>query len=148
TGGASVIRGATNFVRDMGSAPRIPQMAEPSAFEVGGDLAVTPGWVVLRTPMFELIQSDAPTEQVRSGPLLIVPSVINKYYVIDIAPGRSLIEYLVGQGQQVFVISWRNPDARHRNWGLDAYGQAVVDALEASVRIGDVDRAHMLGLCS
>jgi len=64
--------------------------------------------------MFELIQYAPQTDQVRSVPLLIVPPVINKYYVIDLAPGRSLIEYLVGEGQEVFVISWRNPDARLR----------------------------------
>ena len=74
--------------------------------------------------MFELIQYTPQTDQVRTVPLLIVPPVINKYYAIDLAPGRSLIEYLVSQGQQVFVISWRNPDARHRSWGIDSYGQA------------------------
>jgi polyhydroxyalkanoate synthase len=148
TGGTSAVRGAYKFVRDMASAPRIPQMVEPSAFEVGGNVAVTPGSVVLRTPMFELIQYSAQTEQVRSVPLLIVPPVINKYYVIDMAPGRSLIEYLVSEGQQVFVLSWRNPDARHRSWGLDAYGQAILKAVDAVAQICDVDRAHLLGLCS
>ena len=76
-------------------------------------------------------------------PLLIVPPTINKYYAMDLAPGRSLVEYLVRQGQQVFVISWRNPDARHADWGLDTYVQAILDALDAVERItGDrPDRA-------
>jgi polyhydroxyalkanoate synthase len=148
TGGASAVRGASNFLKDMTSAPRIPQMVDPSDFEVGGNLAVTPGSVVRGTPMFELIQYTPQTERVRSVPLLIVPPVINKYYIVDIAPGRSLIEYLVSEGQQVFVISWRNPDARHRSWGLDAYGQAILDAIDALLQICDVQQTHVLGLCS
>ena len=123
-------------------------MVEPSAFEVGLTLAVTPGAVVHRTPMYELIQYAPRTDQVRTVPLLIVPPVINKYYAIDLAPGRSLIEYLVAQGQQVFVISWRNPDARHRAWGIDAYGQAIRDALDAVLQIGEVPQTHLLALCS
>jgi poly(3-hydroxyalkanoate) synthetase len=80
--------------------------------------------------------------------LLIVPPVINKYYVIDMAPGRSLIEYLVSEGQQVFVMSWRNPDARHRQWGLDAYGQAILDAIDAVLHVCGVDQTNLLALCS
>ena len=148
TGGASILRGAANLVKDMATAPRIPTMVDPAAFEVGRTVAVTAGAVVLRTPMFELMQYTPQTEQVRTVPLLIVPPVINKYYAIDLAPGRSFIEYLVSQGQQVFVISWRNPDARHRDWGLDAYGQAILDALDAVVRVSDVEHAHIAALCS
>jgi polyhydroxyalkanoate synthase len=148
TGGTSLLRGAANLARDMAAAPRIPTMVEPWAFEVGQTLAVTPGAVVRRTPMYELIQYTPQTDRIRSLPLLIVPPVINKYYAIDLAPGRSLIEYLVAQGQQVFVISWRNPDARHRAWGIDAYAHAVLDALGAVRQIGEVDQAHLLTLCS
>ena len=115
---------------------------------MGADLAVTPGAVVLRTPMFELIQYRPQTPRVRRVPLLIVPPTINKYYVLDLAPGRSLVEYLVASGQQVFVVSWRNPDARHRDWGVDAYGRAILEALEATRRICRVDRSLLLGLCS
>lgn len=148
TGGTSLVRGAVSFTRDMAASPRIPTMVEPSAFEVGKTVAVTPGAVVQRTPMYELIHYTPQTEQVRTVPLLIVPPVINKYYAIDLAPGRSLIEYLVSQGQQVFVISWRNPDARHRSWGIDAYGQAILDALDAVLQIAVVEHAHVLALCS
>ena len=73
--------------------------------------------------MFELIQYSPATEQVTQYPLLIVPPMINKYYITDLAPGRSMVEYLVSQGHQVFAISWRNPDARHRDWDLNSYGQ-------------------------
>jgi polyhydroxyalkanoate synthase len=85
---------------------------------------------------------------VRRVPLLVVPPTINKYYIIDLAPGRSLVEYLVASGQQVFVVSWRNPDARHRDWGADAYGRAILEALQATRRICRVDRSLLLGLCS
>ena len=79
---------------------------------------------------------------------LIVPPTINKYYALDLAPGRSLVEHLVQGGQQVFVISWRNPDARHRDWGADAYGQAILEAQRATRRICRADRSLVLGLCS
>ena len=92
SGGTSLLRGAANLARDMAAAPRIPTMVEPSAFEVGQTLAVTPGAVVHRTAVFELIQYTPQTERVRTVPLLIVPPVINKYYAIDLAPDRSLIE--------------------------------------------------------
>jgi polyhydroxyalkanoate synthase len=123
-------------------------MVEPNAFEVGTDLAVTPGAVVLQTPVFELIQYSPATVKVRQAPLLIVPPTINKFYVLDLAPGRSLAEYLVGSGQQVFMISWRNPDARHAGWALDAYGQAILDALDAVSRITHGDQAALTGVCS
>jgi polyhydroxyalkanoate synthase subunit PhaC len=148
SGGASVVRGARQLAADLATPPRVPSMVAADAFEVGADLAVTPGAVVLRTPMFELLQYRPRTPTVRRVPLLVVPPTINKYYVVDLAPGRSLVEYLVGSGQQVFVISWRNPDARHRDWGADAYGQAILEALEATRRICRADRSLLLGLCS
>ena len=137
-----------NLVTDLAAAPRVPTMVPPDAFEVGVDLAVTPGAVVLRTETFELIQYTPQTPTVRTRPLLIVPPVINKYYVADLAPGRSLVEYLVQGGQQVFMISWRNPDARHRDWGIDVYGQAILDALDAALAVTGADAATLLGFCS
>lgn len=148
TGGLSAVRGAKAFARDMLSQPRVPAMVEPDAFEVGETVAVTKGAVVARTSMFELIQYAPQTTKVRTIPLLLVPPVINKYYVMDIAPGRSMIEYFVQQGQQVFVISWRNPQARHRDWGFDAYGGAIVEALDAVRKIAGTDSAHLFATCS
>jgi polyhydroxyalkanoate synthase len=148
SGGGSVIRGARHLAADLATPPRVPSMVEADAFEVGANLAVTPGAVVLRTPVFELLQYQPQTPTVRRVPLLIVPPTINKYYILDLAPGRSLVEYLVRSGQQVLVISWRNPDARHRDWGADAYGQAIVEAQEATQRICRADRSLLLGLCS
>ncbi|HET6750498.1 MAG TPA: alpha/beta fold hydrolase [Actinomycetes bacterium] len=148
SGGGNVLRGARQLAADLAMPPRVPSMVAADAFEVGTDLAVTPGAVVLRTPMFELLQYQPQTPRVRRVPLLIVPPTINKYYVLDLAPGRSLVEYLVASGQQVFVVSWRNPDARHREWGADAYGRAILEALEATQRICRADRSLLLGLCS
>jgi poly[(R)-3-hydroxyalkanoate] polymerase subunit PhaC len=148
TGGLNYVRGTVHFARDMARPPRLPAMVDKGAFEVGRDLAVTPGAVVLRTPMFELLQYDATTAEVREHPLLVVPPMINKYYVADLAPGRSMVEYAVQQGQQVFAISWRNPDERFRDWGLDAYAASVIAALDAVQAISGSPRTHALGLCA
>ena len=148
TGGLSLARGGRSLLRDMASPPRIPQMVDRSAFEVGRNIAVTPGEVVLRTEVLELIQYRPQTGQVREVPLLIVPPTINKFYALDLAPGRSMAEYLVQNGQQVFVISWRNPDTRHAGWGLDTYVTAVLDALDAIERICGTSRTAVTGVCA
>jgi polyhydroxyalkanoate synthase len=148
TGGGNLVEGGRRFVRDFATSPRVPSMVEPDAFEVGVDLAVTPGEVVLRTDVFELIQYTPQTPKVRSIPLLIVPPTINKYYVIDLAEQRSLVGHLVAGGQQVYCISWRNPDARHADWGVDTYGQAIIEAMDACQKISRQDQVAMLGICA
>ncbi|MBB5168497.1 alpha/beta hydrolase [Mycobacterium sp. AZCC_0083] len=148
TGGLSAVRGARAFARDMLSKPRVPSMVEPDAFAVGETVATTKGAVVLQTSVFELIQYVPQTAKVRAVPVLIVPPVINKFYILDIAPGRSMIEYFVAQGQQVFVVSWRNPQARHRDWGFDTYGAAVLEAMGAVQKIAGTDSVNLLGTCS
>ena len=148
TGGENLLDGGRRLVRDFATAPRVPAMVEPDAFEVGTDIAVTPGEVVLRTDIFELIQYTPQTPKVRRVPLLIVPPTINKYYVIDLAEERSLVEHLVRSGQQVFVVSWRNPDARHADWGLDTYGQAVIESMDALKKICREDKVALFALCS
>ena len=148
TGGRSYLRGAVNFARDMSLPPRVPSMVDRDAFNVGSDLAVTPGQVVLRTDTFELIQYAAQTEQVRQLPMLLVPPTINKYYIADLAPDRSMVEYFVQSGQQVFLMSWRNPGADHADWGLDTYVQAVLDAMDAVEGICQVDQSILFSLCA
>ncbi|HLX47019.1 MAG TPA: alpha/beta fold hydrolase, partial [Streptosporangiaceae bacterium] len=148
TGGGSALAGLRHFAADMATAPRVPSMVEPDAYQVGVDLAVTAGSVVLRTPVFELIQYHPATQAVRQVPLVVVPPAINKFYVMDLAPGRSLAEYLVASGQQVFMISWRNPDARHATWDFDTYGRAVLDAVDAAERITGSEQAALMGACS
>jgi polyhydroxyalkanoate synthase len=148
TGGLNVVRGVQRFLSDMAVPPRIPSMVEPDAFTVGEDLAVTPGKVVYRNEVFELIQYTPQTEKVWTVPLLMVPPVINKFYILDIASGRSMVEYLVRQGHQVFAISWRNPTAAQRSWGCDTYGGAIVDALDTVRKVTGSESAHIQASCS
>ena len=148
TGGRNYATGLRQFLQDMRSEPRIPSMVDSSGFRVGGNLAVTEGAVVLRTPVFELIQYRPQTEQVREVPLLLVPPMINKYYVADLAPERSMVEHYVQHGQQTFTMSWRNPSAEHRGWDLDTYARSVLEALDAALEITGADRGHVLGLCA
>jgi poly(3-hydroxyalkanoate) synthetase len=148
TGGTSAVRGVRALIRDLGARPRVPRMVEPDAFEVGRDIGISPGAVVHRDELYELVQFSPQTPQVYRTPLLIVPPTINKYYILDLAPGRSLVEFLVGQGHRVFTMSWRNPDERFRDRGLDAYGAAIVDALGAVRSIAASPTANVMGVCS
>jgi polyhydroxyalkanoate synthase len=148
TGGRNLVQGSANLVHDLRKPPHIPAMVDTKAFTVGEDLAVTPGAVVLRTELFELIQYEPSTKKVRETPLLLVPPMINKFYIADVAPGRSMLEYFVGAGQQCFTISWRNPDERFAEWGLDDYVSAVLEALEAVETITGSPKSHVMGLCA
>jgi polyhydroxyalkanoate synthase subunit PhaC len=148
TRGASLARGARNLARDVSRSPRLPASVDASQFTVGANLALTPGSVVLRTEVFELIHYRPQTKTVHSVPVLLAPPMINKFYIADLAPGRSLVEFLVRQGHQVLAISWRNPDERHGHWDLDTYGDAIAAALDAATDITDSDVAHLLGFCS
>ena len=148
TGGLSALRGVRHFLSDIASSPRVPAMVRQDAFTVGETVAATAGSVVFRAEEFELIQYAPRTEKVWSVPLLIVPPVVNKFYILDISPGRSMIEYLLDQGVQVFTISWRNPTAAQKDWGLDTFGRAVLNALEAVEKITETTRTHLLAACS
>jgi polyhydroxyalkanoate synthase len=148
TGGENVLRGLRALASDLADSPRVPSMVPADAFEVGQDLAVTPGGVVYSCEQFELIQYQPVTETVYRYPLLIVPPMINKFYITDLAPGRSMAEFLTAQGHQVFVMSWRNPDARHRDWNMDTYGGAIVAALAAVRAVSGVAKASVCALCS
>jgi polyhydroxyalkanoate synthase len=148
TGGGSAITGLGRMLRDLSNPPRVPSMVDPDAFTVGEDLANTPGTVIFRTPVFELIRYTPTTETVRAVPLLMVPPTINKFYIADLAPGRSIVEHYVAGGQQVFMISWRNPDERHAEWGLDTYGQAIIDAMDAVERASGSEQVALQAFCS
>jgi polyhydroxyalkanoate synthase len=147
-GGANLVKGAGHFLRDMSRPPRLPASVDTTQFEVGGNLATTPGAVVLRTEVFELIHYKPQTERVRSVPVLLVPPTINRYYILDISPGRSMVEYLVRQGQQVFVMSWRNPDAAQGHFDMDTYAQAVLEARDVVAEISKQPAIHVNAACS
>jgi poly[(R)-3-hydroxyalkanoate] polymerase subunit PhaC len=144
-GGMNLVRGARHFLHDF---PGLPSTVDTSKFAVGENLAVSSGSVVLRTDVFELIQYAPQTERVREVPLLFAPPTINKFYVLDLAPGRSMIEWLVQQGQQVFVISWRNPDVDQGHFDFDTYAQAVLEARDAVADITRQTAVHLNGACS
>jgi polyhydroxyalkanoate synthase len=147
-GGANLARGARRLAGDLSRPPRLPQSVDTDQFDVGGNLAASSGSVVLRTEVFELIQYKPTTERVREVPLLIVPPTINKYYVLDLAPGRSLVEFLVGCGQQVFVMSWRNPGEAQGHFDLDTYADAVIEARQAVADITAEPAVHVNAACS
>jgi polyhydroxyalkanoate synthase len=147
-GGANLVDGLRNFIRDMARPPRLPATVDTSKFDVGVNLAATPGSVVLRSDVFELIQYRAQTDSVRAVPLLLIPPTINKYYVLDIAPDRSMVEYFVRQGQQVFTISWRNPTREQRDFDFDTYASAVLEARDAVAAITGSRSVHLCAACS
>ncbi|MGZ4202547.1 MAG: PHA/PHB synthase family protein [Thermoleophilaceae bacterium] len=147
-GGANLVRGGRRFAADVSWPPRLPQSVDTEGFEVGGNLAVSPGSVVLRTEVFELIQYKPSTAEVREVPLLLVPPTINRYYILDLAPGRSMVEYLVASGQQVFVMSWRNPGEAQGHFDLDTYADAVLEARQAVAEITGQRSVHLNAACS
>jgi polyhydroxyalkanoate synthase subunit PhaC len=148
TGGGNLVRGTRRLVRDLSLPPRLPATVDTTRFEVGRNLAVSPGSVVLRTDVLELIQYKPSTEQVREIPLLFVPPTINKYYILDISPGRSMIEHHVAHGQQVFTISWRNPDQAQGHFDLDTYAEAVAEARDAAASIAGHPQVNLAAACS
>ena len=149
TGGLSLVRGAQNMLNDMARGG-MPSMVDRRQFTVGKDIAATPGAVVYRDEMFELLQYTPATPKVHTIPLLMIPPQINRHYVLDLAPGRSLVEFAVSQGIQVFMIVWRNPSSQRGDgkWGLDDYLAAEERANEAVKKITRSDKINLLGLCA
>jgi polyhydroxyalkanoate synthase len=148
TRGRSLLVGTQRFLQDVRTPPRLPVRSDVGDFELGTDLAATPGAVVLKTEVMELIQYEPATPEVQVEPLLMVPSVINKFYLTDLSRGRSVVEFLVKEGFQTFTISWINSDKRHREFGLDTYVSAILEALDAVLSITGADRAHTFGYCA
>ena len=146
-GGSGLQRGLRQLAGDVVHR-RLPASVDTTKFAVGENLAVTPGAVVLRTEVFELIQYEPRAARVREVPVLVVPPTINKYYILDLAPERSLVEHLLEQGQQVFMVSWRNPDAEQGHFDLDTYASAVLEAREAVAEIARSESAHVMAACS
>ena len=149
SGGAHLAAGAANWWRDLAHQPD-PETDPPQPrFEVGRDVAATPGQVVFRNRLIELIRYEPQTPQVSPEPLLIVPSWIMKYYILDLSPHNSLVRYLVSQGHTVYMLSWRNPDADDHELSMDDYLRlGVFDALIAIGRSHGLRQpVHAMGYC-
>jgi polyhydroxyalkanoate synthase subunit PhaC len=148
TGGLSLTKGARNFIHDLRTNGGVPRQVVPGAHTVGKDMALTPGKVVFRNELMELIQYAPSTAEVHEIPLLFSPPWINKYYIMDLAPGRSLAQWAIDHGHTVFMISYRNPDERMRNVKMDDYLiSGPIAALEVVRDITGAEKVNLLGLC-
>lgn len=149
TGGANLVSGFANLLTDLSSGRGIVRRrTSPDAFRLGENIACTPGSVVYQNDLIQLIQYTPATKNVRARPLLYVAPLVNKYYMIDLKPESSLIRWLVEQGQTVFVVSWVDPDASHRNCEVSDYvGRGVLEAMEVVGKITGEDAIDLFGFC-
>jgi polyhydroxyalkanoate synthase len=147
SGGKTLLDGYQNFLKDAVEGRPVPSQVDFGSFKVGENLAMTPGDVVMRHEVFELIQYSPQTDQVWHRPILFVPSIINKYYAFDLAPGRSLFEFLVKSGFTLFSMVFRNPKPEHDDWGMEAYIEATDVAFRAVQEISGVEDPHAIAVC-
>ena len=148
TRGASLTGGLRNFVDDLQHNHGYPAVADRDAFELGRDVAATPGAVVFRNEVFELLQYAPTTERVRTTPLLYIFSQVNRFYLGDLTPDRSLFRRLLDAGVPVYAMSWRNPKPEQRHWNLGTYAGAAIEAIEAMREIAGTERVDLMGLCA
>jgi polyhydroxyalkanoate synthase len=148
TGGASLVHGLENFLADLIYNGGLPAQVDTRTFAVGKNLATTPGSVVYRTPVMELIQYRPMREDVHKRPLLITPPQINKFYVFDLAPEKSIIQYCLEGNLQTFAISWKNPTPAERRFGIDTYVAALEEAVDAMREITGSEDVNIWGSCS
>ncbi|PWB32124.1 class II poly(R)-hydroxyalkanoic acid synthase [Pseudomonas sp. SDI] len=148
TGGKSLLDGLSNLAKDMVHNGGMPSQVNMEAFEVGKNLGTSEGSVVFRNDVLELIQYRPITEQVHERPLLVVPPQINKFYVFDLSPEKSLARFCLRSTVQTFIVSWRNPTKAQREWGLSTYIDALKEAVDVVLAITGSKDLNMLGACS
>jgi polyhydroxyalkanoate synthase subunit PhaC len=148
SGGASLVDGFKNLLTDLTTNRGMPAQVDRTAFQLGKNLALSPGAVVFRNSVLELIQYAPATAEVHERPQVIVPPQINKFYIFDLAAGKSIVEYLVKNGFQVFVVSWRNPTAAQSDWDMDTYVAALLAAIAAVRDITGAADVNLHGACS
>jgi polyhydroxyalkanoate synthase len=148
TAGANLVRGVRNFAHDVRHNGGMPSQVDKRGFRLGENLAATPGAVVYRDEICEVIQYRPSTPAVRARPVLMIPPQINRYYFMDLAPKRSFIEYAVSRGIQFFTISWRNPSPEQSGWDLDDYVSACLRAVDVAGEVCGTDEVTTLGLCA
>jgi polyhydroxyalkanoate synthase len=148
SGGANLVNGAAAFWSDTMRHLRGERPPASKAFRVGEKVAITPGKVVLRNRLIELIQYEPSTPRAHALPILVVPAWIMKYYILDLSPENSLVRYLVSQGYTVFMISWKNPDAADRELGMDEYRRlGPMSAISAIQSITGAPQVNAVGYC-
>ncbi len=148
SGGMNLVKGFMNFMQDWERGLGGKRRVGADDFEVGRNVAVTPGKVVFRNRLMELIQYAPETETVHAEPVLIVPAWIMKYYILDLSPQNSLVKYLTSRGFTVFIVSWKNPDADDRDLGMDEYRRlGVAAALDVVSAILPGRQIHGTGYC-
>ncbi|HEX4694689.1 hypothetical protein [Sphingomonas sp.] len=149
TGGANLAQGFAHLIEDVaGGKGIVRRRTDPRAFEKGKTIAATPGSVVFQNHLFQLIQYDPATKDVAAEPLLYVPPLVNKFYMIDLQPKSSLVKWLVDQGRTVFVISWINPDERHRDCGVEQYVlDGIVEAIGAARKASGAKQVDLFSFC-
>jgi polyhydroxyalkanoate synthase len=148
TRGRNLIDGTAHFAEDLVQTVTNTRKPAPAGYEIGKDLACTPGKVVFRNALFELIQYAPQTDAVHPEPVLFIPAWIMKYYILDLSPPNSMVRYLVRQGFTVFMISWRNPGAAQAGWSLEDYRKSgVMTAIDAVNAIVPGAKVHAIGYC-
>ncbi len=148
TAGGSLLRGARNFLHDVVENKGWPSQVDRGAFRVGENLAITPGKVVYRNELIEVLQYEPQTEEVREIPLVVCPPWINRYYIADLAPGKSLVEWAVQRGHTVFAVSYRNPDESMRDLTFDDYLRlGPLSAIDVARSVGESDTVNTLAIC-
>jgi len=146
--GQNLVRGVKNLTEDLLAKTGTAPPTGPQAFQVGRNLAATPGKVVYRNDLIELIQYTPTTDTVRPEPILIVPAWIMKYYILDLSAQNSLVAFLVAQGFTVFIVSWKNPREEDRDLGMEDYRQlGVMESIDAALAITKAPKLHAVGYC-
>jgi polyhydroxyalkanoate synthase len=148
TRGQSLAAGLRHFRHDLRHNGGMPSMVDTRPFKAGENIAVTPGEVIHRSELFELIQYAPAGSRTFRRPLVVIPPQINKYYISDLAPGRSFVEHTVAAGIPYFAISWRNPTPAQRDWDLAAYVSACKEAIEVACDVGAASDANVAGMCA
>jgi len=148
TGGKSLVSGGRNFVQDLIHNGGMPAQVDSSSFKKGENLAATPGAVVFRNEVLEIIQYTPVTTQVRRRPTLVITPQINKYYFLDLSPGRSFVEFAVGRGVQTFMVSWKDPSPKQGHWNMDSYLTALLEAIDAIRDITGSEDINTFGFCA
>ena len=148
TGGLSLVKGVRNLVHDLRHNHGLPSSVDKSGFEIGRNLCLSPGNVVFQNEVLELIQYKPTVEKVYSRPLVMCPPQVNKFYAVDLSPEKSLVRYVMSQGLQMFVVSWRNPTADERDWDMSTYVQALDEAVDVARSITRSPDVNLWGACS